>query len=177
MTATFTEADLEDPHPTDLPPDDPGSPTPARGVCQVCGKKAYHHLAFECEEHRPAEPRTNRNQSKRRSAARRRSTSSSPRPSPKRKLRDEIEGIYSLSGTMLVATGRAPITGDAVLRQAPQCADAWDQVLDQYPRARAAVEKITGAGGAVALIMAHFPIIQAARMEAAARANAMAQAA
>lgn len=71
-----------------------------------------------------------------------------------------------------VTRSRLPVTSGALYQQAPICAQAWDQFLMRYPALREKIESGMIAGDVVALVMAHLPIIQAAREEIAAQAAA-----
>lgn len=84
-------------------------------------------------------------------------------------LRQQIEMVYRLGGQVVAARGM-PVTGGVVNSQAPACAEAWDQLLDQYfPGVKEFLEKGMVAGSVIALIYAHIPIIHTARMEIQAR--------
>lgn len=150
-----------------------GPPGATPGVCATCGQPARSPRAFYCDTHTtPAA--ASRGKGRRRTT--RRASSSAPKRPTSRQIAQQIELLYSMGGGVMVARGHER-PGAAVLNQAPACADAWAQCMDQYPRLRELMERATAAGGVFALAVAHLPIIQAAQLElieARARAQAAA---
>ena len=70
-----------------------------------------------------------------------------------------------------VTAARLPVTSQVLAQQARPCAEAWDTFLLRYPALREKIEQGMIAGDVIALIMAHLPILAAAREEIAARAQ------
>ena len=75
-----------------------------------------------------------------------------------------------------VTRNQLPVTSQVLRQQAGPCAEAWDLFLMRYPALREKIEQGMIAADVVALIMAHLPILQAAREEIAARAQAQREA-
>ena len=108
-----------------------------------------------------------------------------PRPREKPKSRPRSAGPSAASFPLAVqlqlpyrllsnvTASRLPVTSGVLAAQAGPCAEAWDQFLMRYPALREKIEQGMIAGDLVALIMAHLPILAAAREELAARARAM----
>lgn len=80
----------------------------------------------------------------------------------------QIEMLYRLGGQAI--SPRLPVTANAVVGQAAMCGEAWDAVLRRYPAIYEFIQKGMIAGDIAALVIAHMPIIEAARMELAQRA-------
>jgi len=70
-----------------------------------------------------------------------------------------------------VTAAKLPVTSQVLAEQAAPCAAAWDQFLLRYPALREKIEQGMIAGDVIALIMAHLPILAAAREEIQARAQ------
>lgn len=77
----------------------------------------------------------------------------------------QLQLPYELGAMVLNSRGR-PQTAQAVMAQAPACAAAWDRFLLRFPALREMIEKGAVGADVVALIMAHVPILEAARAEA-----------
>lgn len=91
-------------------------------------------------------------------------------PRPKKKVAGgsmNVEGqirlIYELIGTLTAS--RTPAVSGAVKRQASACAKADEQLLRRWPKLYAAMEQGLIAGDILAVFMAHYPILMAAREE------------
>jgi hypothetical protein len=89
-------------------------------------------------------------------------------------LTEQLQIPYRIAGTALAS--RLPATSHALYAQAGPCAAAWDTFLRRWPELHEMIEKGMIAGDIVGLIMAHLPIITAARGEAQVIAEARARA-
>jgi transcriptional regulator with XRE-family HTH domain len=78
-------------------------------------------------------------------------------------LADQLQFPYMILSN--ATANRLPQTSKALAQSAGPCAAAWDNFLMRYPALREKIETGMIAGDIVALIMAHLPIIQAAREE------------
>ncbi len=78
-------------------------------------------------------------------------------------LQVQLEFPYMILSN--ATANRLPQTSRALAEAAGPCAAAWDNFLMRYPALREKIEQGMIAGDIVALIMAHLPIIQAAREE------------
>jgi len=125
-------------------------------------------------EHRIDEPpqvrqtRPRKAQGPRKRAGRRRGAhalGSHPNPIP---LAKQLEYPYLLAGSFASSRG-LPHTGDTLVRVAPQAAQAWDQFLQRWPDLHDMLERGMIASDVIALVMVHLEIVQAARVELAAR--------
>ena len=79
----------------------------------------------------------------------------------------QLRLIYDLVGTLTAS--RTPMLSGAIKRQAGACAKADEQLLRRWPKLYAAMEKGLIAGDILAVFMAHYPILMAAREEIEAR--------
>lgn len=79
-------------------------------------------------------------------------------------MRQQLEVPYKLGAELLKVRG-LPHTANAVFQQTGMCAAAWDDFLAQFPSLYEALEKGLVFGSVGALILAHYPIFQAARWE------------
>lgn len=92
-------------------------------------------------------------------------------PKPKKKVvaggslnvEGQIKLIYDLVGTLTAS--RTPAVSGAIKRQASACAKADEQLLRRWPKLYAAMEQGLIAGDILAVFMAHYPILMAAREE------------
>lgn len=75
----------------------------------------------------------------------------------------QIRLIYDLVGTLTAS--RTPMLSGAIKRQSGACAKADEQLLRRWPRLYAAMEQGLIAGDILAVFMAHYPILMAAREE------------
>lgn len=78
-------------------------------------------------------------------------------------LQKQLEFPYMILSNMTAQ--KLPATSRALAAQAVPCAAAWDNFLLRYPALREKIETGMIATDIVALLMAHIPIIQAAREE------------
>jgi len=149
----------------------------AKRECPVCGQivsapNLKRHVAThddddrgerqEFSQDRPPRPREKAKDKPRASAAA--GAASFP-------LAVQLQLPYKLLSNATAA--RLPVTSQVLAIQAGPCAEAWDQFLMRYPALREAIERGMIAGDVMALVMAHLPILTAAREELAARARAM----
>ena len=77
----------------------------------------------------------------------------------------QVAFLYVLIGQLTAQ--RLPVTGNVIVAQSAACAKAWDAFLDRYPAVKEWMEKAGVAGDLVALFVAHWPIVEAARQELA----------
>lgn len=84
-------------------------------------------------------------------------------PSGSMNVEAQIRLIYDLLGTL--SASRTPVLSGAIKRQSAACAKADEQLLRRWPKLYAAMEQGLIAGDILAVFMAHYPILMAAREE------------
>lgn len=83
-----------------------------------------------------------------------------PAPTSKKRntaLKSQLEGIYGMAGAVLFPID--PQTATVILSQAPQCAEALDDLARKDPKVKAALESLLSTSAWGAVIAAHLPIL------------------
>lgn len=141
--------------------------------CPVCGRvvsapNLKRHVATHDDDERGPEPAHSVDRPPRPRQKSKNKATANPSAFP---LAVQLQLPYRLLSN--ATASRLPVTSGVLAAQAGPCAEAWDQFLMRYPALREKIEQGMIAGDVVALIMAHLPILTAAREELAARAAAM----